>query len=95
MTVPGTLHLIVAFTAGAALGLFFTLHLWGSVRRVTGTDGITLSSVGGFIVRVTVVTAGFYLVMGGRWERLLAALLGFVLVREVMVRRLGGKPGTT
>ncbi len=92
---PETLHLAVAFTVGMGLGAFFTLHLWSSVRRITGPSGITLSSIGGFIVRMTVVTAGFYLVMDGRWERLLAALLGFVVVREVMVRRLGRKPGTT
>lgn len=95
MTMSETLHLILGFTVGMALGGFFTLHLWNSVRRVTGNDGMTLSSIGGFILRVTVVTAGFYMVMDGRWERLLAALLGFVLVREVMVRRLGRKPGTT
>lgn len=92
--VPETLHLIAAFAAGMALGAFFSLHLWSSVKRLTGPEGITLSSVGGFILRMVVVTSGFYLVMDGRWERLLAALAGFVVVRGVMVRRLGRKPGT-
>jgi F1F0 ATPase subunit 2 len=92
---PETLHLIFALTVGMALGAFFSLHLWKSVHRMTDPSAGMMSSAVGFIVRMAVVVAGFTLVMNGRWERLLAALLGFVVVREVMVRRLGRKPGTT
>ncbi|HNQ85992.1 MAG TPA: ATP synthase subunit I [Deltaproteobacteria bacterium] len=92
---PDMLHLVIALSVGMALGAFFSLHLWNSVRRMTGPPGITLSSLGGFVVRTAIVVAGFYVVMDGRWERLLAALAGFVVVREVMVRRLGRKPETT
>lgn len=93
--IPETLHLIVAFSVGMGLGAFFSLHLWKSVQRLTGPSGFTLSSAAGFIVRMAVVVAGFSLVMDGSWEHLLAALLGFVVIREVMVRRLGRKPETT
>jgi F1F0 ATPase subunit 2 len=85
-------HLILAFAVGLGLGIFFSLHLWRSVQRMTEPAGLTVASALGFLLRVTVVVAGFALVMGGRWERLLAALLGFVLAREVMVRTLGRKP---
>jgi len=33
---------------------------------------------------------GFYLVMGeGHWERLAAAMLGFIIIRKVLTYRLG------
>jgi F1F0 ATPase subunit 2 len=41
------------------------------------------------MIRLGVTLAGFYLVMAGRWERLLACLVGFLLMRTVLVRRLG------
>jgi hypothetical protein len=44
-----------------------------------------------FLVRMAVSLAAFYGIMGGEWQRLLAALLGFVAVRVVLVKRI--KPG--
>lgn len=87
-----TPHLLLAFAAGMALGAFFSLHLWRTVQRMTEPAGHTVVAALGFLLRVAVVVAGFSLVMGGRWERLLSALLGFVLVREVMVRYLIRRP---
>jgi len=34
--------------------------------------------------------AGFYLIMGtGNWERLAAAMLGFIIIRKILTYRLG------
>ena len=38
--------------------------------------------------------AGFYFVMQGSWERLAAAMVGFLLMREILVRRLGKTTST-
>ncbi len=88
-------YLVFAFSVGLALGVFFSLHLWRSVQRMTEPAGFSLASVGGFLLRIAVVTAVFAAVMDGGWERLLAAFIGFIVAREVMVRSLGRKPGRT
>jgi hypothetical protein len=46
---------------------------------------LTLSS---FFVRTGLTLVALYFVMGGQWERLIAALLGIVVVRILMVRQL-------
>jgi F1F0 ATPase subunit 2 len=37
-------------------------------------------------VRTAVVLVGFYLVSDGKWERMLACLVGFVLARFIVMR---------
>jgi F1F0 ATPase subunit 2 len=44
-----------------------------------------------YMVRVLVVLSGFYVVMGGHWERLIVAMIGFILMREILLRRFGKK----
>ena len=85
-------YLIFAFAAGMALGAFFSLNLWSSVKAMTGRETPWYILYGSFVLRISVVLLGFFLVMAGRWERMIAALAGFILVREVMVRLLGRKP---
>ena len=41
-----------------------------------------------FLVRVGVVLFGIYFVMGGRWERLVACMAGFLLARTLLIRQL-------
>jgi hypothetical protein len=38
------------------------------------------------------VVGGFYLIMDGSWERLAAAMLGFLIVRAFLVENLGRVP---
>jgi F1F0 ATPase subunit 2 len=45
--------------------------------------------LGSFVVRLLVTLCGMYLVMDGKWERLLACLAGFLLMRIVLTRLLG------
>ncbi len=90
-----TLHIAMAFLAGLGLGSFYFLNLWKTVQRVTGPSGPGMFMFRNFLVRAAVVLPGFYLVMAGHWERLVAAVLGFVVMREVLVRYLGRKPGTS
>lgn len=44
--------------------------------------------MGSFLVRTFLSLFGFYLVMDRRWERLLISLLGFLIARAVLVRRM-------
>jgi F1F0 ATPase subunit 2 len=43
-----------------------------------------------FVARVGIVMSGFYfIIMGGHLERLAMAMAGFILARQILVRRLG------
>lgn len=87
--------LLVVFMAGMALGAFYFLNLWRTVSRMTTAPNPTAMMITNFVLRMVVVLAGFFLIMDGRWERALAAMLGFLLMRQVLVRSLGRKPRAT
>jgi F1F0 ATPase subunit 2 len=82
--------LIAAFVAGLALGAFYFIALWQTVQRVPSTASPARLMLGSFILRMAVVMAGFYLIInGGHWERLAAAMLGFIIIRKILTYRLG------
>jgi F1F0 ATPase subunit 2 len=81
------LALSVAWLAGAGLGAFFFGGLWWTVRRLADARRPALLVLGSFVLRTGVALGGFYLVAtAGRWERILAYLLGFVTARLVVTR---------
>ena len=90
-----TYYIVFAFAVGIALGAFFSLNLWSSVQRMTDEKSPWYILYGGFMLRISIVLLGFYLVMDGHWERMIAALGGFVLMREILVRKLGKSPGVS
>lgn len=82
------LPLLLAFAAGQGLGLFYFGGLWLTVRQLpTSRYPVPLLLVS-FAGRTAVAVAGFYFVMGGSWERALACLAGFLVVRFVLTSRL-------
>jgi len=86
--------LLLALAAGLALGVFYFRGLWHTVKRLPESGRPFLTAFGSFALRAAVVLAGFYLVMGDEWERLVAVLIGFILAREFLVRSLGTKDMT-
>ena len=46
-------------------------------------------SFSSLLMRLSVVLAGFYFVMAGRWERLACAMAGFIIAREVIKKLIG------
>ena len=83
---PATL--LLAVVAGALLGLFFFGGLWWTVRHGLTARHPAWLFVGSLLLRTTVVIAGFWWVSDGLWDRLLACLVGFLVVRLVMTRAL-------
>jgi F1F0 ATPase subunit 2 len=81
--------LALAFAAGSVLGVFYFTTLWQTVRRLPDEPRPLRLMLGSFVVRLAVVLPGFYLIMSGHWERLAAALLGFILIRIICVSRFG------
>jgi F1F0 ATPase subunit 2 len=45
--------------------------------------------LGSLVLRMAVLTIGFYFTLGGHWERLAMALLGFIVMRKILTYRLG------
>jgi len=82
--------LIAAFAAGLALGAFYFIALWQTVQRLPSAKSPARLMLGSFIIRMVVVMAGFYLIVGtGHWERLASAMLGFIIIRKILTYRLG------
>ena len=80
--------LVFAFAAGLVLGAFFSLNLWATVRKMVNEAAPWYVLAGNYVFRMTVVLAGLFLVMAGRWERMIAALAGFAAMRVAMGRFL-------
>lgn len=93
-----TMILLPVFVGGLALGAFFFGGLRWTVQRGLGSQHPALWFCGSYLLRTAVLLAGLYALSGGRWQRLLACLLGCIAARLVATR-LGqradkaGKPG--
>lgn len=93
--------LAVMFAAGGALAGLWLAGLWLDVRSLARERRPYLRLVAGALVRLSLITAGFYLVIasGGRWMHPGAALAGFLVVRYLVLagvrRRAAASSPTT
>ena len=79
--------LILALVAGVALGVFFFGGLWWTVRKGLVAKTPAVWFLLSFLLRMTVVLGGFYLIaQQGQWQHLAMALLGFIIARMVLTR---------
>ena len=78
--------LTLAGVAGVLLGALFFGGLWWTVRRAISTEHPAPWFLGSLMLRMCVTLVGFYFVSGGRWERLLTCLLGFVMASFLITR---------
>jgi F1F0 ATPase subunit 2 len=83
------LRLSVAFAAGAVLGTVYLFALWATVRRVTTAPHPSLLLLGSAALRIVPLLAGWYWIADGRWDGLVACLLGFIGARVVVTRLVG------
>jgi F1F0 ATPase subunit 2 len=83
--------LVLAWAAGMGLGLFYFGGLWLTLRQLPTCRWPAPLLLGSYVGRTGVVLVGFYLVMGGRGERVLACLVGFIMARFLLVSRLRPK----
>ena len=78
--------LALALSAGLLLGAIFFGGLWWTVRKGASSEQPAFWFLGSLLLRMSIALAGFYLVSGGHWERLLVCLVGFVIARLVVMR---------
>lgn len=76
----------LAWAAGLVLGAFFFGGLWWSVRKGVSARRPALWFLISSLLRTVLILAGFYFISGSHWERLVAALLGFVIARCIVMR---------
>ena len=78
------LTLTLSLVAGLLLGAIFFGGLWWTVRKGVSSKQPALWFFGSLLLRMSIALAGFYIVSGGRWKRLVVCLLGFVLARLIV-----------
>ena len=79
-----TLTLISVLTAGGFLGTIFFGVLWWTIQKAVSSPHPALWFFGSLLLRMSIALAGFIVVSGGQWKRLLICLLGFVMSRLVV-----------
>mgnify|MGYP000875655657 CR=1 FL=1 len=90
MTANTLLILALMFVVGLALGAFYFVSLWQTVRRLPETQKGARLLLVSFVLRLSVVLAAFYFLLNhGHWERLAVAMIGFVAMRKILTYRLG------
>jgi F1F0 ATPase subunit 2 len=72
--------------AGAALGVFFYMGLWVTIRALLTARHPTLLTLGSFWIRTLVVLASF--LMKGRWQYALTCVAGFMMGRVAVSKSL-------
>ena len=89
LSIEKIIILVSAFGVGLALGTFYFAALWRTVQRLPDARHPLRLMIGSFVFRLAVILIGFNLVMAGHWERMAAALAGFILIRLVLTRYWG------
>jgi F1F0 ATPase subunit 2 len=87
-----SLALALAFLAGALLGVVFFGGLWWTVQKGIESETPARWFFGSLLLRTSLILAGFYVAAQGHWSRLAACLLGFMIARIFVVRRLSRAP---
>lgn len=83
------LLLLLAGGAGGLLGTFFFGGLWWTVRRGLASQRAAVWFLSSLVLRTAISVAGFFVVAGGQWQRLLACLIGFTIARYIVMRFAG------
>ena len=81
-----TLEGLLALLVGAMLGVFYFAGLWWTVRQLGSSQYVALLFVFSLLFRTSMVIVGFYLILGDNWLRLVAGLVGFMVVRFLATR---------
>jgi F1F0 ATPase subunit 2 len=84
--------LLLALVAGLLLGVFFFGGLWWTVQKGVTSERPALWFLVSLLLRTGVILAGFFFVAQNHWSRLVMCLLGFLIARVVVVKRLTQEP---
>lgn len=74
---------------GSVLGLAYFSALWFTVRRLPFLRAPFVWMSISMLTRISLLVAGFYYLISPHWADMIAALIGLLLVRHVLVARIG------
>jgi len=92
MIIPDVALLAFSLGAGILAGLFFFGGLWWTVRKLASTKRIKLVLFGSFIIRTAVLLIILYFGCGGDLIRIACYMIGFIIVRAVLIRKIAYHP---
>ena len=84
--------MILGFLGGVVLGFVFFGGLYWSVNKLPTVKHPGLLMVVSMLVRMAILLTGLYFLMAGEIKNLLAAVVGVMLVKFVMIARVRQKP---
>ncbi len=87
-----TLALPLALLAGVLLGAFFFGGLWWTVQKGVASERPALWFLGSLLLRTGLILAGFYFVSQSHWPRFVTCLIGFLIARVIVMKRLTRSP---
>ena len=86
-----TWQIAASFIAGGLIGAFYFGGLWLTVKRIPASGNPHLLLVSSFFLRMAVTLTAFYALISWGWQAMAAALLGVLLIRQVLIRIKGRK----
>jgi F1F0 ATPase subunit 2 len=91
---PELVRLLVPAVGGASIAALYFGGLWWTVRRLPEASHPAALVLGSFVGRAVLAALGFTVLLAGDPVRLAVALVAFLAVRAVAVRRvrLGAAP---
>ena len=87
---PHLPSLLIPLLLGGLIGWVYFQGLWETVRRIPDAKRPYGLMIVSFAARSLFALGGFFILTDGRWERATAALLGFFIIRLILVRTRGG-----
>jgi len=81
--------MLIAFIVGVLAGILFFGGLYLTVKKLTTMKYPALFMMLSLIVRLVILAGGIYLIMDGGIRNVLSAMAGIILVRFVMIAKLG------
>jgi F1F0 ATPase subunit 2 len=86
------LMLVLALGMGGLLGAFFFGGLWWTIQKGVNAKHPGLWFFSSLLLRTGITLVGFYVIAAGHWQRFLACLVGFVIVRFIVLRLTRSEP---
>jgi F1F0 ATPase subunit 2 len=81
--------LLVPFILGGLIGWVYFSGLWETVRRLPEANNPHGLMILSFAARTLFALGGFFILADGQWERMVASIAGFFIVKTVLIRRCG------
>jgi F1F0 ATPase subunit 2 len=85
-TPQGIALLLLSVLVGVILSIVYFGGLWFTIQNMDRVKQPALLFTGSFLIRIMVVLAGFYLISDGRFDRLAASFVSFIIARQFVLK---------